>query len=85
MGTTDEHRQSGMDSEQVRQLISTRIDGAEVTVAGGDGKFEVTVVSEKFRGLDTISRHQLVYAAVNREIADGAIHALSIRAHVPGE
>ena len=69
-----------MDSEQVRRLIAKRIGDATVEVVGCDGKFEATVVSEKFRDLDTISRHQLVYAAVNHKIADGTIHALSIRA-----
>ncbi len=74
-----------MNSEQVRQIISGHIEDATVTVTGGDGKFEATVISGNFRGLNTVSRHQLIYAAVNREIADGAIHALSIRAHTPEE
>ncbi len=74
-----------MNAEQVRQIIAAHIEGAQIKVIGGDGKFEATVISENFRGLDTISRHRLVYAAVNREIAGGAIHALSILARTPDE
>lgn len=78
-----------MNDEQIRRTIATQItghiEGAVVSVAGGDGKFEAAVVSERFDGLDTVSRHQLVYAAVKREIESGVVHALSIRALTPQE
>lgn len=78
-----------MDDEQLRRTVATRItghiEGAVVSVAGGGGKFEATVVSERFDGLDAVSRHRLVYAAVKQEIESGAVHALSIRARTPQE
>ena len=74
-----------MTPEQVQQLIVAHFKEATVNVSGGEGKFETVVVSTDFRGMDTLSRHQLVYAAVNREIATGALHALSIRAYTPEE
>ena len=74
-----------MNAAQVQQIISAHIEGASVAAVGADGKFEVTVVSDGFRDLDTVSRHRMVYAAISREIADGAIHALSIRAYTPEE
>ena len=74
-----------MNSEQLRRAIASHIEDAAVTVTGGDGKFEVTVVSEAFDGLSTVDRHRLVYEAVNREIETGTVHALSIRARTQEE
>ncbi len=69
-----------MNSEQLQRIIASRMRDATVTVAGSDGKFSVTVISETFKGLNTVDRHRLVYASVNQEIATGAVHALSIQA-----
>ena len=74
-----------MNSEQIKQIITTHIKGASVTVIGGDGKFEVKVISERFHNLDTVSRHRLVYSAVNQKISSGVIHALSLQTHTPEE
>lgn len=77
------------DDEEIRRIIAgrigARIEDAEVSVAGGAGKFEATVVSERFTDLDTVARHQLVYAALERQIENGLVHALTIRAFTPAE
>jgi BolA protein len=52
--------------------------------AGGAGHFNVIIVSEKFEGLNSIKRHQLVYAAVN-DIMNTEIHALSMKTYTPDE
>lgn len=74
-----------MNAQQVKNLIQTGISDAEVTVSGGDGKFEATVVSNAFEGLMPVKRHQLVYATVREQIADGSLHALTIRPLTPEE
>lgn len=84
-----------MTPEQVQQLISSNMPGARVQVTGGEGKFEATVVSEEFDGLDSHNvrekldaqrkAHQRVYATVNAEISSGAIHALTIRPFTPAQ
>jgi BolA family transcriptional regulator, general stress-responsive regulator len=51
---------------------------------GGAGHFAALVVSEKFRGLNLVQRHRLVYQAV-ADLMPGEIHALSIQAHTPDE
>ena len=51
--------------------------------AGGAGHFAVTLVSPVFAGLPTVRRHRLVYDAV-ADWMPHRIHALSIRAEVPG-
>ena len=74
-----------MDAQQIENLIQAGIPGAEVTVSGGEGKFEATVVSNAFEGLMPVKRHQLVYATVREQIADGSLHALTIRPLTPEE
>lgn len=74
-----------MDTQQIENLIQAGIPDAEVTVSGGEGKFEATVISSAFEGLMPVKRHQLVYATVREQIADGSLHALSIRPLTPDE
>jgi BolA protein len=52
--------------------------------AAGGGHFSVTIVSDKFNGQSMISRHRMVYLAVN-DMMPAEIHALSIRAQTPEE
>ena len=74
-----------MDTQQIENLIQAGIPDAEVTVSGGEGKFEATVISNAFEGLIPVKRHQLVYATVREQIADGSLHALTIRPFTPDE
>lgn len=52
--------------------------------ASGAGHFSVTIVSQKFEGLNRISRHRLVYDAVG-DLMHTEIHALNIKAFTPSE
>jgi BolA protein len=51
---------------------------------GGAGHFAAFVVSERFRGLNPVQRHRLVYQAV-ADLMPAEVHALSIQAHTPDE
>ena len=45
---------------------------------GGGDHFHVSVTSPRFAGLPLIEQHKLVYAALERPLADGSIHELRI-------
>ena len=51
---------------------------------GGESHFNVTIVSEAFRGAPKVVRQRMVYRALAEELA-GPVHALSVRALAPGE
>jgi acid stress-induced BolA-like protein IbaG/YrbA len=72
-------------NEEVAKLIVDGIPGAKVSVDGDGYKYETTVISETFEGLNTLKRHQAVYAAVNSAITSGELHALTITAKTPNE
>jgi BolA family transcriptional regulator, general stress-responsive regulator len=48
------------------------------------GHFHVTVVSERFTGLQRLARHRLVYHCLT-DLMQRGIHALAIDAKAPGE
>jgi BolA protein len=50
----------------------------------GESHFRVLVVSPAFAGKSRIERHRLVNEALAAELK-GPVHALAIRAYVPGE
>lgn len=72
-------------NEEVTKLIEASFPDATISVDGDGYKYETTVVSEEFAGLNTLKRHQAVYAAVNSAITSGELHALTITAKTPEE
>lgn len=79
---------SRLEKELAPDTLEIRDDSAQHAghpgAAAGGGHFSVLIVSDKFRDKSTIERHRMVYLAVNDLMPD-EIHALSIRALVPGE
>jgi BolA protein len=51
---------------------------------GGETHFRVYIVSVAFKGKSRIERHRLINTLLAPELA-GAVHALAIKAHAPGE
>ncbi len=72
-------------NEAVSQLIKEQFPDASITVDGDGYKYETTVVCKSFEGLNTLKRHQAVYASVNSAITSGDLHALTITAKTPDE
>ena len=52
--------------------------------ATGETHFNVVIVSGAFAGISRVARQRLVYDALREELA-GPVHALSVKAHAPGE
>lgn len=75
-----------MHPDNVKELLVSRLENASEILVQGDGyKYEVTVVSEAFEGMSPVKKQQLVYAALNEEIADGSIHAVTIKTFTPAQ
>jgi len=74
-----------MTTDEIKALIEAGIKDAQVTVNGGEGMFNTTVVSDQFEDLAMVKKQQMVYATVNTQITSGAIHALTIKAYTPKE
>lgn len=75
-----------MHAEEIKQLIETHLPNAIATVDGEDGRhFTAIVISPEFAGKTRVQKQQLVYATLGNRIADGTIHALSIKTWTPEE
>jgi acid stress-induced BolA-like protein IbaG/YrbA len=74
-----------MEADQVKSLVSSAFPDATVSVDLEMGHYTVTVISESFAGMRPVARQQRVYAPLADIIADGAIHAVNIRAMTPAE
>ncbi|WP_299180930.1 BolA family protein [uncultured Neptuniibacter sp.] len=74
-----------MQAEQVKQILESQLENCTVATAGEGCDFQVTVVGELFEGLRPVKRQQMVYACLNEYIADGSIHALTIKTFTPAQ
>jgi len=72
-------------NDDVTKLIQDSFPDATINVDGDGYKYETTIVSAAFEGLNTLKRHQAVYAAVDSAITSGELHALTIHAKTPDE
>lgn len=73
-----------MQIQDVENLIASQIEQCEVRASSPDGiHFEAIVISPVFEGLSPVKRQQMVYACVNRQLADNTIHALSLKTYTP--
>jgi BolA family transcriptional regulator, general stress-responsive regulator len=51
---------------------------------GGESHFHVTIISPAFQGLNSVQRHQKIYACLEEELKNG-VHALSLKILSPEE
>ena len=51
---------------------------------GGGGHYRLVIISEAFRGMNSVGRHREIYKALGDMMSD-QIHALSISAFTPEE
>ncbi|HEX3603576.1 MAG TPA: septation protein IspZ [Steroidobacteraceae bacterium] len=82
-------------AQRLRERLQSRFAPAQLSVedeshlheghagaAGGQSHFRVRIVSEAFRGIPSVARHRLIYAAVD-DLMKSDIHALAIEALPP--
>jgi BolA protein len=50
----------------------------------GETHYDLVIESARFKGLNRVQRHQLIYRLLDGELKNG-LHALAIEAYAPGE
>lgn len=70
---------SAMQAVEIKTLLESRLNDARVMVSGEGCDFQLTVISDQFRGASPVKRQQMVYAHLNDLIADGTVHAVTMR------
>lgn len=72
-------------NEQIGDAIRARMADARVDAQVDGNRALITVVSRAFEGMTRVAKQQAVYACINPLIADGTLHAVTIRALTPAE
>lgn len=72
-------------SEAVKARITEELAPSQLELEMSGNHCTITIVSDRFEGLNKVRRQQLVYACLNDEIASGEIHAVNIHALAPAE
>ena len=68
-----------MDIKEIETLLKDSLNLAEVYVKGEGSHFNIIAVSDAFADMSRVKRQQFVYAPLNPFIADGSMHAVSIK------
>ncbi|MFP6836884.1 MAG: BolA/IbaG family iron-sulfur metabolism protein [Pseudomonadales bacterium] len=69
----------------IRQQLARGTDVPAVEVVLEGNRASITVISDVFQGMSRVQKQQAVYACIDSFIADGRLHAVTIRALVPDE
>ena len=69
--------------EEISAKIREAIADADVVVQVEGNRALIEVVSTHFEGMNRVQKQQVVYACIADYIADGRLHAVTIKADVP--
>ncbi|MBX3705118.1 MAG: BolA/IbaG family iron-sulfur metabolism protein [Pseudomonadales bacterium] len=67
----------------IRAAVEAGIPGAQVEAEVEGNRALITVVSDVFADMSRVRKQQAVYACIQHLIADGTLHAVTIRALTP--
>lgn len=70
---------------EIQAKIQAGIENSTVTVEGDGCSCSTKVVSPIFEGMSLLVRQKMVLAVMDEEIANGTLHALSIKTRTPEE
>lgn len=68
-----------MQAEDVKSLLQEKLPDTQVEVEGEGCNFQLNLISDELAGQSPVKRQQQVYAHLNAWIADGSIHAVTMK------
>lgn len=68
-----------MTNEEIELLLKETINLNEVHVKSEGSHFQIIAISDSFADMTRVKRQQTVYAPLATKIADGTIHAVTIK------
>ncbi len=74
-----------MQTTEIEALLKQQLDLTEVHVKADGSHYNVIAVGACFADLSRVKKQQLVYKPLMATIADGTMHAVSIKAFTPAE
>jgi acid stress-induced BolA-like protein IbaG/YrbA len=74
-----------MQPNEIKALLDAGLENCDVRVEGEGSHFDILVIGEVFAGMRPVQKQQLVYGALQEQIASGSIHAVNIRTFTASE
>lgn len=68
-----------MDNNQIENLLRDALNLAEVHVSSDGSHYQIIAVGDQFDGMSRVKSQQMIYAPLAEKIADGSMHAISIK------
>ncbi len=68
-----------MQAVEVKKLIEAQLPDTQLEVEGEGCNFQLLVISDSLAALPPVKRQQKIYALLNEQIADGSIHAVTMK------
>jgi monothiol glutaredoxin len=78
-------KDNSLSPETVKGLIQASINDAEIFIEGAGCDLTITVISQQFTELSLVKKQQLVLMSLTEPLADGRLHAVSVKAYTPNE
>lgn len=72
-----------MDLDLIKSTLISQLNLEEATVKSDGSHFQITVVGACFEGISRVKQQQMVLKLLADYIADGSMHAVSIKAYTP--
>lgn len=86
-------------ADKIRQVLETELEPQSLEIidesdkhrghsgwrASGETHFKVTIISDRFKGMDLLGRHRLVLSVLQVVMSESGLHAISIFAKTPEE
>jgi len=79
-----EQRLAVLEPQRLELTDESALHAGHSGAAGGGGHYRLVIVSDQFKGMDTVARHRAIYQALG-DLMREQIHALSISAFAPKE
>ena len=68
-----------MDNTEIEKLLVKELNLAEAHVTSDGSHFQIIAVSDEFESMSRVKKQQTIYAPLKSMIADGSMHAISIK------
>lgn len=68
-----------MDVAEIEAILKDALNLTEVHVKSDGSHFSIIAVSDSFNEMSRVKRQQAIYAPLSDKIADGSMHAISIK------
>ncbi|SEO66230.1 BolA family protein [Pseudomonas sp. Snoq117.2] len=68
-----------MQAQEVKSLLEAKLSDTQVEVEGEGCNFQLYLISDELQALSPVKRQQQVYSHLQPQIADGSIHAVTMK------